>query len=415
VRLNSPGLEGWLATDGRTLFMTVLNTAAPLASAATSANAAAVGTALDGVRQTATGDLRDVTREMAALDDRSLDAALDQVAGEIHGTALQLTALDAEAAADLVRGEVAGRRVHLPAITGEFGSGSANAEFGSIRAWGAGRRWWGRFLGQRATLDSTGVAQEARGHLGGFALGVDGTRGAWMFGGGGGYALGELTLSGSDSVETTAPRVFGYAGYGRGRWTTQVGSSLSRPSYRTERAIAFTARLDPRFGNRALFGSGVDRAAEADVRGLDTAVWLDTQATVTRGAWLLQPALGMRTARYARSAWTETGAGALSLIAPDQAITSTQADATFRLTRAGGSFRPYGSATYRRELGSGLTRTTLQLSPAGAFDVHGLALAGDRIIGNVGMTAAAGMSFGYRIDSGGGQVRHAVDVGVRFD
>jgi hypothetical protein len=38
------------------------------------------------------------------------------------------------------------------------------------------------------------------------------------------------------------------------------------------------------------------------------------------------------------------------------------------------------------------------------------------MIGAVGLASAqAGFSFGYRVDSGGGQLRHAVDFGVRFD
>ena len=74
--------------------------------------------------------------------------------------------------------------------------------------------------------------------------------------------------------------------------------------------------------------------------------------------------------------------------------------------------------TYRRELGQGLTETRLQFGTdaAGVFRIQGQPFAADRMIGGVGLTSAhAGLSFGYRIDSGGGQLRHAVDFGVRFD
>lgn len=416
ARLTEPNLEGFLTTSGTTLFLTVLNPAVPLASAAGGANGAAAAGALDSMRAGATGDLRDVTRELAALGDAQLADALDQVAGEIHSTSLQVTAIESEAAADLVRSEGASRRASTQ-VALETGGAEATTAAG---AWHPGRRFWGHMLGQRATLDAAGDVSAASGHTGGFAIGLDWTpSSSWMLGAGGGYGLGELTQSGGDKVDTTAPRAFGYAGYGRGRWTALAGASVAWTSYETERSLAFTARLDPRFGGAALFGSGVDREAAADISGLDSSAWVDGEATMTAGTWLVQPGAGVRFARYGRSAWTETGAGALSLSGPDQSITSNQGDLRLRVARAAGRFRPYGEATYRRELGDGLTATTLQFGPGSTtFDVHGLPLAENRVIGRLGATTqttgGSSVSFGYRGEAGGGQVRHAVDFAVRF-
>jgi uncharacterized protein YhjY with autotransporter beta-barrel domain len=209
----------------------------------------------------------------------------------------------------------------------------------------------------------------------------------------------------------------GYVGYGRGRWTAQAGTSVARTTYRTRRGIAFEARLDPQFGGQKMF-EGVDRVARGEQTGIDTSAWIDLSFDTAIGGWLLQPGTGFRAARYGYDAWTETGAGALSLSAPSQHLRSTQADLSLHIARAAGRLRPYGSATYRRELGKGRTETALQFGTdaAGGFRVQGQPFAADRMIGAVGLASAqAGFSFGYRVDSGGGQLRHAVDFGVRFD
>ena len=52
---------------------------------------------------------RTVTRELTALDDSALAGALDSVAGEIHASSIQLTALDGYTAGALVRDEIAAR------------------------------------------------------------------------------------------------------------------------------------------------------------------------------------------------------------------------------------------------------------------------------------------------------------------
>ena len=79
-------------------------------------------------------------------------------------------------------------------------------------------------------------------------------------------------------------------------------------------------------------------------------------------------------ARYARDAWTETGAAALSLSADDQTVSSVQADAGVRFTRTANRMRPFAAALYRRELTDGRTPAVLGLGQGdqGQFVVDGL-------------------------------------------
>ncbi len=418
VRTNQASLDGFLTSDGRTMFLTVLNAAIPLASAAGSPNGAASATAFDRLRPGATGDLLSVTNELAALSDAALAPALEETSGEVHATALHLAAADGEASADLLRQEAMQRRL----VPGAGGAEAAAATVDAPRtAWGAGRRWWGHLNGQRLTFDAASDAHAARGHVGGFTLGADWAPGRdWMLGAGGGYALGELNLGAvASTVSSTAPRAFGYAGYGRDRWTIHGGGSVARTSYRAERHMQFAATLDPRFGGQLLFG-GVDRTAESESASLDTSAWVDAALTFINGGWAVQPGAGLRSARYGRGAWTESGAGALSLTGIDQAVMSTQADLNVRVSRTTGQWRPYASATYRRELGDGQTTTMMQLSgdALGEYAIHGAPFAVDRVIGAVGLSngnrRGGGWSAGYRFDLADGDFRHTVDVGVRF-
>ena len=54
----------------------------------------------------ATGDFAFVVRELTALDDPHLDAALRGLAGEIHASALRVTEIESQTLTDLVRNEL---------------------------------------------------------------------------------------------------------------------------------------------------------------------------------------------------------------------------------------------------------------------------------------------------------------------
>jgi outer membrane autotransporter protein len=171
-------------------------------------------------------------------------------------------------------------------------------------------------------------------------------------------------------------------------------------------------------GDDFLFG-GVNREATATLSGLVTDVWAEEHLELRRGSWYFYPGAGLRYARYGRRAWTENGAGALSLSASDQATVSKQADVSLRLGRANGRFQPQATATYRRGLGDRQTTARLGLAGVadGLFVVHGPALARDALIGAAGLTLwtqNVGVSFSYEAQRTQGQIRQAMQLGVGF-
>src|SRR5207244_2360209 len=57
VQNSTPALKGTVVSDGRTLFLILLNTDASIAAVSTTPNGAAVGGAIDRLRSSSTGDL----------------------------------------------------------------------------------------------------------------------------------------------------------------------------------------------------------------------------------------------------------------------------------------------------------------------------------------------------------------------
>ena len=408
VASTNAALEPWATSTSQTLVVTLLNTALPLASYAATANGGAVGGAFDRLRASASGDLAAVTRELTALDDDGLSRALDAAGGEIHASAVQLAALDGAAATDVIREEIASR-------------GTLEVAGAAPAGWshGTGRRAWGRAQVQDTTF-SADTAHGGRAQIVGLMFGGDWTRAdGWLVGIGGGYSTGDLALSGlTESSNYRAPRAFWYGGYAGRRWSVQVGGSLAHTAYDVRRTIAFTARLPEAFGSVPLFG-GVNRLATSAPGGVATDVWSSWAHRIRVREWAVRPSAGLRYARYARRAWTERDAGALSLSAPDQTVSSMQADLGVHLARTTGRLRPFAATAARRELTDGLTATTLQLSDTadGLFVVNGLRLARNIVSARVGFTfqaQALEVSLAYEARHALSQTGQAVQLAVGF-
>ena len=163
-----------------------------------------------------------------------------------------------------------------------------------------------------------------------------------------------------------------------------------------------------------------NRTAKSNAHGTDGSFWAEWAIDEAAGDWLIEPTVGIRVARYGQGAWTEDGAGALSLAADAQALTASQLTGGARVARRSGRLRPYGEALYARELGAADVAVAMRLSsePAAAFTVSGVPFASDRLLAAAGIATAFGrgtdLTIGYRVDAGSTGARHSVDLGVRF-
>jgi uncharacterized protein with beta-barrel porin domain len=372
---------------------------------------------LDRLKGAATGDLADVTLELAALDDESLARSLDAISGEIHASNVHLSAIDGESVTDAIRSEMTNRGWQRRR---EGGGGRPDA-------WGfPGARGWFHYRGERASLTTNHSSigrggrsdgRAANGSINGFTMGVDWTHsGRWLVGAGGSYGSGRMILSGlRDSTTFAAPRAVAYLGYARSWWTMNGGANVARASYNTARSLQFMA-LAP--GGGRLF-KGVDRTVTSRQSGLSSEFWGEFRADTHAGSWQIQPAVGLRHARYAKAEWAEAGAESLSLSAPAQAIDSLQADVGVRFSRALGRFRPYAGASARRELTDGGTAVTLSLAPGadGLFAVSGLKLPEGLASAQAGVMYQAdkfSVSVMYEARHARQQTRHTIQLAIGF-
>lgn len=143
---------------------------------------------------------------------------------------------------------------------------------------------------------------------------------------GGGYRTGTLALEEvTESSNYTAPRGFGYAGYTGHRSAADVGASIAGSASHVRRRFHFTALFPAAFGSQPVFG-GVKREATSTPTELATDVWGEWSLYHRFGAWSISPSVGARYARYSREAWTESGAGSLSLSSRGSVVESVHAD-----------------------------------------------------------------------------------------
>jgi autotransporter-associated beta strand protein len=409
---SSPLLEPVLSKNDTTLFVTLLNREIPLTRFAISSNGSRVASALDRLKGNASGDLAGVTGELIALDDRALALSLDAMSGEIHSSSVQLAAIDGESATDAVRSEVTLRM------------SQQDAETSGASVWGSNSaRNWFRFRGERNSFASSGQQDglfEVRGGSGsinGFAMGRDWMPSPrWLFGVGGSFATGRMALDGlTDSTTFSSPRGMAYAGYSRRGWAVDGGVAVARASYEIVRNVQFIAFAP---GGGRLFG-GVDRTAISRPSGVASEVWSEVRVDRRLGSWKLQPAAGIRRARYGLAAYAETGADSMSFSAPARSIASLQADMGLRATRGTGALRPYVGAVVRRELASGRTTAGLHLAgdPNGAFEVDGQRLSKHSTIGQAGVllrSRGVGLSLMYEARANSEQIRQTFQLGIDF-
>ncbi len=381
----NPILEPWISAGSNVVGVTLVNTQSKLGSYATTPQGTAAGAALDRLRPVATGDLSISIRELSALDDPSLDTALAALAGEIHAATGRLGVIDGESLMDLVR-EESGLRA------------DAGVE---------GRRMWSQ------------VQHATEGQLWQSAIGLDyGRARGWLVGAGGAYAKASLALQHvNESSHYMSWRGFGHVGYRGARSIVNAGVSLARSEYDIRRRFEFAATAPEAFGGQPLFG-GIRREAQSRPTEVASDVWGEWSARAQVGEWSLNPLMGARYGRYSRAAWSESGAGSLSLSAGDHAFDSLQWDTGLRASRTIGRFRPMLAGEYRRQVDGSNSGIVLRLldSDEGSFLLNGN-VGRDSFTSRAGLTYLAGgvgASLVYEMRHGGTDDRHSVRFGVSF-
>jgi hypothetical protein len=399
-------LVPYLKQDANSLYVTLLNLSIPLAPIPTNPNARSVATAIDRLKLDATGDRLDVVRELTALDNTALERALQVVSGEVHASGLQLAVLSTEAFTDIVRDQISERsRDREPGQSG----------------WGGDRiRWWAQVTGQRTEFDGTGTTAGGVARMAGTVGGLDWkVSDKWLVGGGGGYGGGNMNLDGlGASSEFKAPRAVGYGGFKSPMFGARFGGSLARSRAQTNRRIQFAALLPPELGGQLLSG-GIDRFANAEETAMLSDEWGEYSDELDVSSYSIDWRVGMRRAQFSRRGLIEAGAGALSLVVPDQTLTLRQADVRIHLFRRSGTYRPFFETTYKRETTDGSLATGVQFAdaPESEFEVQGLPVPENTFSARGGLTLITwlgAMTMEYQFRHSTSQTQHSADFRVRF-
>ena len=323
----------------------------------------------------------------------------------MHASALQVLVRDSEGFTDMIRNELAAR--------------DRESE-GPYFSDGQSVRWWSQIGGERNNFDGTAGVSGGTINVGTGAGGFDWKLSdRWTFGGGAGFGLGTLSLKDRPaSTDFKAPRAFGYAGFRPGGFGLKAGGSFARSTSKTRRNIIFRAVLPQELGG-AFLTDGVNRDAASEEIALVSDQWSEYDDELDVKTYRLEWFVGLRRAQFGRKGFTENGAGALSLLLPDQTFTLRQADVKVHVWRTERDIRPFFEALYRREMTNGRTTTRLEFAdvPGSAFTIEGLPVPGHTVSGRAGvtlMTWLGAWTFEYQARYATGHFAHAGDVRVRF-
>ena len=406
VSTGDPLVVPALKQDATSLYITLLNLGVPLASSATTGNGAAAAGALDRMKHDLSGDRGFVLRELTALDDPELDNALVQIAGELHASSRHLAVRGSEAFTDMIRSQFM-EREHEEATGVPPGAGGNRV------------RWWGQVSREHTTFrprdGAFGGGMDLTDSAGGFDMRLSDR---WLIGGGGGFGSGRLGLDGAGSSSDAAtPRAFGVVGFQPKGFGIHGGASVSRSVSTSERALHIIATLAPELGGGPLT-EGIDRVAAGDDVTVQSDEWSEYADHQNIRTFRLDYLIGVRHARFVRSAFTESGAGALSLLVPDETLNLNQADVKVHFWRRKGRIRPYVETLYRRS-SDWPADTTVSLAEEqdSAFKTAGLPLGSDAFAGRVGAAFVRGigtLTLEYRYRKAAGQTVQAGELRFRF-
>jgi autotransporter-associated beta strand protein len=398
-------LVPYLYTDATALRVSVLNLLIPIAAVPTTPNGRAVASVVDAIKPTSTGEMGTFIRNLAGLEDEPLRDALAQLPGEVNVTNVKMAVMDSEAITDLIRSEMSRH--------------DEDESDGRVAARSLRPRWWAELTAQHARFGGHDGLHGATIDIGGLAAGFDIKRTErYTFGGGLSFTAGGLSLSGlKEASQLKAPRAFAYGGLNAGPFQFHGGGSAARTDMSSDREIHVAAA---RASNSEPIGSAFDHTAEADRNGAAQDVWSEWQDSFNVGEWRSESKIGWRHARFARQPFTERGGGPISLQGEDQVLTATESDVLVRAFKRSGAYRPHFMVTYRREFAEPENSADIQFvgAPATKFEVNGLPLARNTIMGRGGLTVHTGSGLEYTVEyefrHAEFETRHSGDFRIRF-
>jgi outer membrane autotransporter protein len=362
---NLPFLQASLSYDTYDVLLTLTRNGVPFASAAATANQAAVARAADAGPAASGLGLMVATQSAAGARQ-----AFDALSGEVHASAQAIMIEDSLYAREAVLG-----RMRQAAFTGGTGATAALAAAGptsaSVGDGGpeAANTFWTQAVGGWGNFDGDGNAADVRRTLTGFFAGVDRRLGPhWLAGLAGGYTNASVHVDDrGSSVRVETAHLAGYAAGAYGPWNLRLGAASSFSTLATSRSVTFP---------------GLSDTATANYDATTAQVFGEVSYGTALGAIAVEPFAGLAFVHGRGDDFAETGSAMAALAgsaAMDIGYSTLGGRFATNIAQPGGFMvTPRLSAAWQHAFGDVDPTAVLSFQSTGApFTVAGLPLARD--------------------------------------
>ncbi|HEX4347946.1 MAG TPA: autotransporter domain-containing protein, partial [Vicinamibacterales bacterium] len=401
------GIVPVVRADPNALLVTVENFNIPLSTVPISPKVTSIAKAVDIGKLSGDPDFGKIARELTALSDSQLSAALQQLSGEVHASQARLASIDSASISDIVRGSLSDR---------EDAAADTKSQTGAKQTKSKASPMWIEFA-----ADHGSYADGTKSNMGGAAGGYDLKNSERVTAGVGlAFTQGSLALGdGGGTANLAAPRAMGYSGVGFGPFKIHAGGSASPTSNHSQRQIAFTAMVPDANGNLVPLTGGIDRTADTTQTGMNTDGWTEGKGSYKRSGWLFNATTGLRAARMNQHAFQETGAGSISLQGGDQVLKQKEVNLNVVGDRKIGVWRPHFELAYRREFSPTLTTADMQFAGQSDtdFTTQGLPIPVTEYKGEAAITYRGGFitwTATYRFSKSAEETHNSISFSAHF-
>ncbi len=380
------------------------SSAADFSSAAKTPNQRSAAIGLNSLDNTAGSDGQAIRNAVLGINNANALVAFDTLSGEIHAS-LQNTARNTGSMfTDAIANRMAGQQAlnslgkglgdgdeaaGLPASSANalaYAAASADAgdlfgtfaaDFGGMDAYTTTNGTWIRGLGSIWSTDGDGNAAEVDGTDGGVMLGFDNITRVGGYGFAAGYTMTQADAAARFSnADIQSGHVSAYGAWNSGAWHARAIAGYSFHHFDTTRNIVIGA---------------LTRTAKADYAGHQFNGYLETGYTTEYAGVTVQPMLAARAGHLMTEAFTETGAGSVSLSVASQESTHVDAIAGLRASMAmingdGSVYVPQARFFYSHAFGDIDPVATMTYAGGGTFAIAGTPLDRDRFTLGAGFT-----------------------------
>jgi len=342
VTSNLAFLDPSLTHNPNDVILTLTRNNVNFASVGQTTNEVAVGSTLDQIESTATGDLVTILNAVTGLSASQARSSYNQMGGASHSAYIATSFNRASQYRNIISRRMKNLRFGLPTAPG---SGTGLSSVNRVQLAMAGGETmndaeplllaladgmetqdksnfgiWGRGYGVAGDRHGGDISSRYDYTILGFVLGMDSKiSDNLLIGLGGGYSQTDIDFESlTDSGDVDSYQGTLYSSYAKGLWYIDGLLSYAFNNYDTSRGIDF---------------GGINRTAKGDYNGNELSGYLEGGYTYFARNTNIQPLASLHVAHLYQESYTESGADSLNLAVDDQETTSIRSALGLRLSK----------------------------------------------------------------------------------